>query len=199
MYRITSQRHSISAALLSSGKRSPSTEIDTKYGRFSVSLHTSNSGEECLTMSVRMVNAKDFLPTVRIHSACLFGESFYSLECECRAQLDAALKEIGQRGGILIYAFQEGRGAGLCAKIMAMELQRIQNISSVDAFRELGYHPDPRNYSVAIDTLISAGIGQRLRVITNNPHKLEAISAAGFEVIERVEPCLHLTEQRRTL
>jgi GTP cyclohydrolase II len=164
--------------------------LKTGFGVFETFLFRSQKGECCLVFKAPVV---DPISTIRIHSACLFGESFFSEECDCRQQLTSALNEIANRGGVLVYLFQEGRGIGLQDKIRAMALEHNDGMSTVDAFAHLGYGPDPRNYDIAIEALRAVGVSEHLRVITNNPRKLAALTANGFRVAERVEPQLRLS------
>jgi GTP cyclohydrolase II len=124
-------------------------------------------------------------PLVRIHSQCLTGDVFGSLRCDCRLQLEMALRLIGQAGaGILLYEQQEGRGIGLMAKLKAYELQD-QGLDTVEANEELGYAADCRAYIMPAAVLKLLGVNQ-VRLITNNPEKVAALESAGIEVVERV-------------
>jgi GTP cyclohydrolase II len=124
-------------------------------------------------------------PIVRIHSQCLTGDVFGSLRCDCRLQLELALKKIaGEGAGILLYEQQEGRGIGLMAKLKAYELQD-QGLDTVEANVELGFAPDCRAYELPAEVLKLLGI-QAVRLITNNPEKVAALEAAGIAVTERV-------------
>jgi GTP cyclohydrolase II len=124
-------------------------------------------------------------PLVRIHSQCLTGDVFGSLRCDCRLQLEMALRLIGQAGaGILLYEQQEGRGIGLMAKLKAYELQD-QGLDTVEANEELGYAADCRAYNMPAAVLNLLGVSQ-VRLITNNPDKVAALETAGIEVVERV-------------
>jgi len=113
--------------------------------------------------------------------------------CDCRQQLDHALQMIGREHGCLIYEFQEGRGVGLERKITAMEAERIHKISTGKAFERLGFKPDLRNYAVAIEAMKRLGVPKTIRIITNNRQKLNALTAAGYKIVERIEPTLTLT------
>ncbi|HTX77046.1 MAG TPA: GTP cyclohydrolase II [Terracidiphilus sp.] len=124
-------------------------------------------------------------PLVRIHSQCLTGDVFGSLRCDCRLQLELALRKIAAEGaGILLYEQQEGRGIGLMAKLKAYELQD-KGLDTVEANVELGFAPDCRAYELPAEVLKQLGV-RAVRLITNNPEKVEALQAAGIEVIERV-------------
>lgn len=121
----------------------------------------------------------------RVHSECLTGDVFGSLRCDCGPQLQAALDQIGAAGdGCLLYLRQEGRGIGLANKIKAYALQD-QGLDTVDANLALGLPPDLRDYGVAAQILLDLGI-DRVRLITNNPGKVEGLTAYGIAVEERI-------------
>jgi GTP cyclohydrolase II len=124
-------------------------------------------------------------PIVRIHSQCLTGDVFHSLRCDCRLQLELALKKITEAGaGILLYEQQEGRGIGLMAKLKAYELQD-QGLDTVEANVELGYKPDCREFELPAEVLKQLGV-PAVRLITNNPEKVGALESAGIRVVERI-------------
>jgi GTP cyclohydrolase II len=124
-------------------------------------------------------------PLVRIHSQCLTGDVFGSLRCDCRLQLEMALKKIAQAGaGILLYEQQEGRGIGLMAKLRAYELQD-HGLDTVEANEKLGFAADCRGYELPAAALQLMGV-TAVRLITNNPEKVAALEAAGIRVVERV-------------
>jgi GTP cyclohydrolase II len=136
-------------------------------------------------------------PVVRIHSQCLTGDVFGSLRCDCRLQLELALRRIAKEGtGILLYEQQEGRGIGLMAKLRAYELQD-EGLDTVEANVELGFAADCRAYELPALVLKQLGITE-VRLITNNPEKVAALELAGIAVVERlsaeVEP--HETFER---
>ncbi|HEY4975648.1 MAG TPA: GTP cyclohydrolase II, partial [Steroidobacteraceae bacterium] len=123
-------------------------------------------------------------PIVRIHSQCLTGDVFHSLRCDCRQQLELALAAIADAGaGILLYENQEGRGIGLMAKLQAYELQD-QGLDTIEANVELGYKADCREYELPAQILLLLGV-RSVRLITNNPEKVEALEAVGITVVER--------------
>lgn len=124
-------------------------------------------------------------PIVRIHSQCLTGDVFHSLRCDCRQQLELALKRIADEGsGILLYEQQEGRGIGLMAKLRAYELQD-RGFDTVEANLELGYKPDCREFELPAAILKLMGVVS-VRLITNNPEKVAALEQAGVTVVERI-------------
>src|SRR6202035_2210128 len=124
-------------------------------------------------------------PIVRIHSQCLTGDVFHSLRCDCRQQLELALAAIAEKGaGILLYENQEGRGIGLMAKLQAYALQD-QGMDTIEANLELGFKADCRQFELPAEILKLLGV-PRVRLITNNPEKVEARVSAVIEVVERI-------------
>ena len=119
---------------------------------------------------------------VRVHSACLTGDLFGSLRCDCGDQLRGAIRRFSDLGaGVLLYVEQEGRGIGLANKLRAYGLQE-QGFDTIDANLQLGFAADERRYEVAAALLRQLGIG-RIRLHTNNPRKLRALEAAGLELV----------------
>ncbi len=124
-------------------------------------------------------------PLVRIHSQCLTGDVFGSLRCDCRLQLELALRAIGEAGaGILLYEEKEGRGIGLMAKLRAYELQD-RGLDTVEANVALGFRPDCREFELPAEVLKDLGV-HAVRLITNNPEKVQALEQAGIQVVERI-------------
>ena len=127
-------------------------------------------------------------PLVRIHSECLTGDVFHSLRCDCRAQLEMSLQRIAEEGrGLLIYEHQEGRGIGLLNKLRAYELQD-QGADTVQANEQLGFEADLRGYAIPGAILRWFGLAA-VRLMSNNPEKVQAVESAGVRVTERV-PCI---------
>ena len=134
-----------------------------------------------------MGDVKSRPPLVRVHSQCLTGDVFHSLRCDCRQQLEMALAMITQEGaGILIYEQQEGRGIGLMAKLQAYELQD-SGLDTVEANERLGFKADHRDFTLPGEMLKALGVTE-VRLLSNNPDKVEALERAGVKVVERV-PC----------
>jgi len=125
-------------------------------------------------------------PMVRVHSGCVTGDIFHSLRCDCYAQLQAAMARITSvPNGVLIYLpYHEGRGIGLVNKIKAYALQD-QGLDTVDANVEIGAPIDARDYALAAEILFDLGF-PRIRLLTNNPAKVDALRAAGIVVAERL-------------
>lgn len=124
-------------------------------------------------------------PLVRLHSECLTGDVFGSLRCDCGPQLHAALARMEEAGaGVLLYLRQEGRGIGLINKLRAYRLQET-GLDTIDANTHLGFDPDQRDFKVAARMLAALGI-RRVKLLTNNPRKLESLAFDGIEVVEHV-------------
>ncbi len=122
---------------------------------------------------------------VRVHSECWTGEVLHSMKCDCRDQLDHALRAIAEAGrGVVVYLRQEGRGIGLGNKIRAYALQE-RGADTVDANRMLGFADDARTYDVAAAMLEDLGVAE-VSLLTNNPKKVEGLRAHGVRVVERV-------------
>lgn len=148
-----------------------------------VAFRASDDGQEHVALLVGAFGGKP--PLVRLHSECLTGDVFGSLKCDCGPQLKEALHIIGNAGGgVLLYLRQEGRGIGLANKIRAYSLQD-RGLDTVDANRRLGFADDERDYGHAAAMLRALGIDQ-VRLLTNNPGKVEGLKGAGIKVVDRV-------------
>ncbi|MCB9229388.1 MAG: GTP cyclohydrolase II [Deltaproteobacteria bacterium] len=139
---------------------------------------------------------------LRIHSECFTGEVLSSQKCDCKDQLDKALKIISREGhGLVIYLRQEGRGIGLGNKILAYGLQEKEGLDTVQANTALGFKDDLRDFSYAVLILKDLNI-RKVRLNTNNPDKINSLRDAGIDVIEVVpsitRPNVHNSEYLRT-
>ena len=124
-------------------------------------------------------------PLCRIHSECLTGDALFSLRCDCGSQLRAAMQAIGGEGrGLILYLRQEGRGIGILNKIRAYALQD-SGADTVEANVRLGFEPDSRDYRICRPMLDFFGVS-KVRLMTNNPHKVEALRSMGVEVSDVV-------------
>jgi len=121
---------------------------------------------------------------VRLHSACLTGDLLGSLRCDCGPQLQRAVKTLAETGGVLLYLAQEGRGTGLANKLRAYRLQDA-GLDTLEADRHLGFRDDERDFQAAAAMLRALGY-PRIRLLTNNPRKIEALRCAGIEVVDRL-------------
>jgi GTP cyclohydrolase II len=173
-------------------KKMAEANFPTIWGKFRIygfEGHFEGIGERRKESAVALVMG-DVLstpPLVRIHSQCLTGDVFGSLRCDCRQQLEMALALIAEAGaGILVYEEQEGRGIGLMPKLQAYELQD-QGLDTVEANEKLGFKNDYREYALPVEVLKALNVKQ-IRLLSNNPDKVEAVENAGIEVVERV-PC----------
>jgi GTP cyclohydrolase II len=173
-------------------------DFPTEYGLFRIfgfEGHFKTSGqadvvEEAAVLAMGNVRDDDpgGPPLLRIHSQCLTGDAFHSLRCDCRAQLEIALRMVSEAGrGLIIYELQEGRGIGLMNKLRAYELQD-RGADTVEANEQLGFDSDLRSYLLPGAILRHLGIGS-VRLLSNNPRKVKAVEDAGIAVAERV-PCI---------
>ena len=161
------------------------THLPTPFGTFRLFGFESEDKSENVLALVMGNPDSDDATLVRIHSQCLTGDVFGSERCDCGDQLHFALEKIAARGtGILVYQLQEGRGIGLMNKLLAYELQDSGH-DTVEANQHLGFEADHRNYALCAGVLRHFGI-LRVRLMTNNPQKFDALESAGIQVIERV-------------
>ena len=157
----------------------------TEFGDFRIYGFESEDKSDSAVVLVRGNPAEGDAPLVRIHSQCLTGDVFGSSRCDCGAQLEIAQKAIAEAGsGVLIYQLQEGRGIGLMNKLMAYELQDAGH-DTVSANHQLGFEADHRNYALCADILTQFGV-TRIRLMSNNPLKLQGLKEAGITIAERV-------------
>lgn len=164
------------------------TTLPTRHGPFSVGVfHHDDDDRDHLVIHRGDVGGHDLL--VRVHSECFTGEVLGSLMCDCAAQLDDGLRRIAECGrGLLIYLRQEGRGIGLSAKLRAYALQ-AEGADTVEANLALGLPVDARRYEAAAAALRMLEVGS-IRLLTNNPDKLEQLRHLGIDVRERVATVL---------
>ena len=166
-------------------------QLPTSFGRFTVfGITGRKASEEAVAIqrgTVSRTAGRGKAPLVRVHSQCLTGDVFTSERCDCRAQLEFSLRQIAKEpAGVLLYLPQEGRGIGLINKLKAYQLQDA-GLDTVQANRKLGFAADSRDYEFAAEALKALGI-RKLRLLSNNPDKVQQLESAGIRVVERV-PC----------
>jgi GTP cyclohydrolase II len=165
-------------------ERMADARLPTPFADFRLRVYLAPDGKEHLAITLGDVTA-DPPALVRLHSECLTGDALFSLRCDCGFQLEHALQRIAsEKRGALLYLRQEGRGIGLVNKIRAYELQD-SGADTVEANTHLGFDADLRDYAPAVAILKDLGIS-RLRLMTNNPRKLNELTNAGLKVMERV-------------
>lgn len=166
-------------------RRAVETVLPTDHGDFQLIAYENGFNDD-LNLALVMGNPLADEPVLaRVHSECLTGDVLGSRRCDCGEQLERALELIGEAGcGVLVYSRQEGRGIGLLNKLRAYHLQD-QGLDTVEANLHLGFPADARDYRVPVAILHDLGI-DRVRLMTNNPRKVAALSEQGIEVTERV-------------
>lgn len=166
-------------------KRQASVLIPTKWGNFDLIAYSDDPEERMphLAMVSEFFDSSKVVP-VRIHSECMTGDIWGSRRCDCGEQLDLAMALAAKEGGVVIYLRQEGRGIGIINKIKAYNLQD-DGLDTIGANLHLGFEADERSYEIAVLILKDLGI-HRVKLITNNPDKIEALKGSGIDVVERI-------------
>ena len=181
-------------------KKVAEADFPSRFGRFRIfgfeGIRPTET-EEAVALKLGDLSDATHPPLVRIHSQCLTGDVLHSLRCDCRSQLELALDGIVKEGrGLLIYEHQEGRGIGLLNKLRAYELQD-GGLDTVEANEQLGFDADLRDYALPAAIVLYFNI-RRVRLLSNNPDKVEALENAGIQVVERapiVVPPLETTAE----
>jgi len=163
-----------------------STILDTKYGDVKINYHQFSEGD-CMTLIFGDIKKLVKLPIlVRLQSSCLFSQAFHTIDCDCNKQLEASFKLMSEKGGVIVYIEQEGRGIGLKNKIKSMEYERVNKVDTEVAFKKLFDRLDYRNYDIVGYALKELGI-RNVKLITSNPDKIKAIEKQKIKVIEIVK------------
>jgi len=181
----TNQQPPTQNRFANSMKRQAEARIPTRLGNFTMIAYAASANERMPHLALL---AEDFDPSkpvpVRIHSECMTGDVFGSRRCDCGEQLDASLRIAAERGGLVIYLRQEGRGIGLINKLKAYNLQDL-GLNTAEANTHLGFDVDARQYECAVFILQDLGI-RAVELITNNPDKEEALRRSPIEVSGRI-------------
>jgi GTP cyclohydrolase II len=171
-------------------------DLPTRFGDFHI-VAFSNSLDDKEHVAIfkgDILNAENV--PVRLHSECLTGDVMGSYRCDCRDQLEHALKKINKMGtGIVLYLRQEGRGIGLTNKIRAYSLQD-QGLDTVEANVALGFRDDERDYKIAAEMLKALKVNS-VRLMTNNPKKIEQLKLHGITINERLPHILPTNKHNR--
>jgi len=176
-------------------RRETVAKLPTQFGDFMIYAYRNlqDNTEHVAIVKGELADFKDKPVMVRVHSECLTGDALGSLRCDCRMQLQAALKMIENAGsGVIVYLRQEGRGIGLINKLKAYSLQDI-GFDTVEANERLGFPADLRNYGVGAQMLNDLGV-KKIRLITNNPRKIAGLKGYGIEVNDRVPLLIEATD-----
>ena len=154
--------------------------LPTKYGTFQIIAFPGDSKEkENMALVMGEIEGRIL---VRVHSECFTGDVLHSMRCDCGEQLDLAMRRIAEEGkGIIIYLRQEGRGIGLVNKLKAYNLQD-DGMDTVEANIAFGFKAELRGYQGAVDLLKNLG-AKKIKLMTNNPSKIEDLESAGFDVV----------------
>ena len=176
-------------------ERAATTRLPTPFGEFRLYGFVEEGGQEHLALVMGEVQG-DEAPLARVHSECLTGDALFSQRCDCGPQLEAAMQRIGEAGrGVIVYLRQEGRGIGLINKLRAYA-EQDKGADTVEANELLGFLPDARDYGVAAAILRALGV-ERVRLMTNNPLKMESLEQHGIVVEERVAHRVEATDHNR--
>ena len=160
--------------------------LPTEFGNFRIRVFVGPDGKEHSTLYIGDISNPNNTPLIRIHSECLTGDAFGSLKCDCGPQLQSAMRRIQDEGcGAIVYLRQEGRNIGLYSKIQAYALQD-QGHDTLDANLLLGLPADGRTYDIAAEMLKDLGVS-RIRLMTNNPLKINGLIENGINVEQRLE------------
>ena len=170
--------------------------IDFKVGVTSsidaelLSFHGLKTDKEHVAVIFKSADKTQDIPLVRMHSECLTGDVFHSSRCDCGEQLDETIQIMGETGGVILYLRQEGRGIGLYNKIDAYRLQS-EGMNTYEANNHLGFGDDLRDFTEAAEMLRALGT-TKIRLVTNNPKKINELKGFGIEIAEVVNTSAHI-------
>ncbi|MBY7731174.1 GTP cyclohydrolase II [Vibrio splendidus] len=170
--------------------------IDFKVGVTSsidaelLSFHGLKTDKEHVAVIFKSADKTQDIPLVRMHSECLTGDVFHSSRCDCGEQLDETIQIMGETGGVILYLRQEGRGIGLYNKIDAYRLQS-EGMNTYEANNHLGFGDDLRDFTEAAEMLRALGT-TKIRLVTNNPKKINELREFGIEIAEVVNTSAHI-------
>ncbi len=161
------------------------TALPTSWGNFKMIAYSVSEAEPMPHLAMIHENFDPTKPVyLRIHSECLTGDLFHSHRCDCGEQLDRAMQMAAEKGGVVLYLRQEGRGIGLINKIKAYNLQD-EGLNTADANSHLGLEVDGRHYDIALQMMKDLKI-ERVHLLTNNPLKVEAVERSDIKVVSRI-------------
>ncbi|MEZ8308953.1 GTP cyclohydrolase II [Vibrio splendidus] len=170
--------------------------IDFKVGVTSsidaelMSFYGLKTDKEHVAVIFKSADKTQDIPLVRMHSECLTGDVFHSSRCDCGEQLDETIRIMGETGGVILYLRQEGRGIGLYNKIDAYRLQS-EGMNTYEANNHLGFGDDLRDFTEAAEMLRALGT-TKIRLVTNNPKKINELKSFGIEIEEVVNTSAHV-------
>ena len=160
--------------------------LPTNYGNFDVQHVIVQYGGNIIREGVVLQRITTRRPIiVRVQSSCLFSETFWATDCDCALQLQASLLRINRDGGIVLYFYEEGRGAGLMAKFKAIELQQLRGLNTQQAYECLQMKLDPRSYEAAAVTLQKLVANTPLHLLSNNLGKMDGLKAHRANIVSR--------------
>lgn len=180
--------------------------LDSASGPLTIQHFSSGNREGVLITAPKGLQKDPVL--VRLQSSCLFSESFSAGDCDCAAQLRRSIELIAERGGVVVYVYDEGRGVGLERKLAAIRLQQDEGIDTATAYERLGLRPESRSFTLGLAALrLVVTPDRHIALLTNNPRKIEALKAAGFQNVSHEllicsphpETAKYLAEKRRVL